>query len=120
MSNVVAWALFSLGIVHIAFGLVRFKVPVAEAVTAGFIGQFKAPEARRTAFWFLMCGPLLMLAGHTAVHAVAVGDLSLLKVIGTYTLLSSVVGVTAFPKSPIWAPLLLSPPLIAAGYGLLP
>lgn len=120
MSNIVAWVLFALGITHIVFGIVRFKVPFAEAVSAGFVGQFKVPEIRRTAFWFLMCGPLLVLAGHTAVHAVAVGDLALLKVIGTYTLVSSVVGVTAFPKSPFWASLLVSPLLIAAGYGLLP
>lgn len=120
MSNMVAWALFALGVGHIAFGLVRYRTPVAEAVAAGFIDQFKVTEARRTAFWFLMCGLLLMLAGHIAIHAVAVSDLSLLKVIGTYMFVSSVVGVPAFPKSPLWAPLLLSPLLIAAGYGLLP
>jgi len=120
MSVVVAWALFILGVAHIVFGLVRFKAPVAEAVAAGFIGQFKVPEARRTAFWFLMCGPLLMLAGQIAIHAVAVSDLSLLKVIGAYMFVVSVVGVTAFPKSPLWAPLVLSPMFVAAGYGLLP
>jgi uncharacterized membrane protein HdeD (DUF308 family) len=120
MSNIVAWSLFTLGVIHIAFGLVKFKAPLAEAANAGIIGQFKAPEVRRTAFWFLMCGPLLMLSGHTAVHAVAVADLALLKVVGAYTLVSSIVGVTAFPKSPFWASLLLSPLLIAAGYGLLP
>lgn len=27
-------------------------------------------------------------------------------------------GVTAFPRSPFWAPLLVSPVLVAAGYGL--
>ena len=120
MANVVAWALFALGVAHIAFGLVRFRAPVGEAVVAGFVGQFKLPEVRRTAFWFLMCGPLLMLAGQIAVHAVAVADLSLLKIIGSYMLVSSAIGVAAFPKSPLWAPLLLSPFFIAAGYGLLP
>ena len=120
MSNVVAWAVFALGVAHIVFGIVRFKAPISETVSAGFIGQFKTPEVRRTAFWFLMCGPLLMLAGHTALHAVAVGDLALLKVIGSYMLVSAVVGVTAFPKSPFWLLLFLSPLLIAAGYGWLP
>jgi membrane glycosyltransferase len=43
----------------------------------------------------------------------------LLRIVGIYTLVSSVVGVIAFPKSPFWALLLLSPLLIAAGYGLL-
>ncbi len=120
MSNVVAWAMFALGITHIVFGIFRFKVPLAEAVSAGFVGQFKVPELRRTAFWFLMCGPLLMLAGHIAVHAVAVGDLALLRVVGTYALITAVIGVTAFPKSPFLALLVISPLLIAAGYGLLP
>jgi uncharacterized membrane protein HdeD (DUF308 family) len=120
MSTIVAWVLLALGITHIAYGLVKFKVPLAEALAGGIIGQFKAPEIRRTAFWFLMCGPLLILSGHVAVHAVAVGDLALLKVVGIYTLVSSAIGVAVFPKSPFWASLLLSPLLIAAGYGLLP
>lgn len=54
MSKAVAWAVFVLGIAHIVFGIVRFKVPLAEAVSAGFIGQFREPEVRRTAFWFIM------------------------------------------------------------------
>jgi hypothetical protein len=120
MATVIAWALFALGVAHIAFGLVRFRAPIGQAVVAGFVGQFKVPEVRRTAFWFLMVGPLLMLAGHIAVHAAAVGDLSLFKVIGWYMLVSSAVGVTAYPKSPLWAPLLLSPLFIAAGHGMLP
>jgi uncharacterized membrane protein HdeD (DUF308 family) len=119
MSIIVAWALFVLGIIHIVFGIVRFNVPLTEAVSAGFVGKFQRPEARRTAFWFLMCGPLLILAGHIAVHAVATNDLALLRVIGTYCLVSAVVGVAAVPKSPFWALIVLSPLLIMAGYGLL-
>jgi len=74
MASVVAWAVFALGFSHIVFGIVRFRAPLAEAVSSGFVGRFAMPEVRRTAFWFLMCGPLLMLAGHIAVRAVAVGD----------------------------------------------
>jgi hypothetical protein len=120
MAATIAWALLALGVAHIAYGLVKFKVPLAEAAAAGIIGQFKAPEIRRTAFWFLMCGPLLILSGHVAVHAVAVGDFALLRIVGVYLLISSAAGVIVFPKSPLWALLLLSPALIAAGYGLLP
>lgn len=36
-----------------------------------------------------------------------------------YLLVVSVIGVAAFPKSPLWAPLLLSPLFILAGYGVL-
>jgi Family of unknown function (DUF6463) len=119
MPNIAAWALFALGVTHIAFGLVRLKTPLAEAAAAGIVGKFKAPEIRRTAFWFIMCGPLLMLSGHTAIHAVATADLGLLRIVGAYTLASSIIGVIAFPKSPFWALLLVAPLLIAAGYGLL-
>jgi hypothetical protein len=40
--------------------------------------------------------------------------------LGVYALITAVLGVTAFPKSPFWAPLFVAPVLIAAGYGLLP
>ena len=120
MANAVAWFMFILGIVHIIFGLVRFKGPVWDAVSAGFVGKFAVPEVRRTAFWFLIFGPLLMLAGQVGIHAVAHGDLELLKVLGLYAFATAVVGVAAFPKSPFWAPLFVAPVLIAAGYGLLP
>jgi hypothetical protein len=118
MSKKIAWAVFILGFLHIVFGIIRFKAPLADAWTAGFIGQLTTPEIRRTAFWFLMCGPLFMLVGHIAIHAVGIGDLKLLKIIGSYMLLSSIVGVFAFPVSPLWASLVLSVLMLAAGYGL--
>jgi Family of unknown function (DUF6463) len=119
VTHVVAWFLFALGVGHIVFGLVKFKAPLSEAIAAGFVGQFKVPEVRRTALWFLVVGPLLMLAGHAAVHAVATGDLALLKIIGFYLLATSILGVSAFPLTPFLATLIVSPLLIAAGYGLL-
>ena len=118
MANAVAWFMFALGVGHVFYGLVKFRSPMADALSAGFIGQFKAPEVRRTAFWFLIFGPLLMLAGHVAIHAVAVGDLALLKLLGAYALATSLIGVAALPKSPFWAALIASPLLLAAGYGL--
>jgi hypothetical protein len=118
MATVLAWAVFILGVTHVLFGVIRFRAPLAEAIADGFYGQFKVPEIRRTAFWFLMCGPLLMLAGHLAIRAAASGDLATLKVVGIYGFVSALVGVAAFPKSPLWALLLLSPLLVAAGYGI--
>lgn len=119
MALVVSWALFGLGIAHIVFGLLRFRTAVTDACAAGFIDQWKQPELRRTAFWFLMCGPLLMVTGQLAVDAVLMSDLWVLKVIGAYLLVVSAIGVAAFPKSPLWAPLLLSPFFILTGYGVL-
>lgn len=120
MANAVVWFMFLLGIAHIFFGFVKFKEPVAGAFSAGFLGQFAVPEARRTAFWFLIFGPLLMLAGHVGIHAVAAGDLVLLRILGFYAFATAVLGVAAFPKSPFWAPLFVAPVQIAIGYGLLP
>ena len=120
MANAAAWFMFLLGIGHIVFGLVRYKGPVADALAAGFIGKFAKPEVRRTAFWFLILGPLLMLAGQVGIHAVAQGDLVLLRLLGIYAFITAVLGAAAFPKSPFWAPMLVAPVLIAVGYGWLP
>ncbi len=119
MSKAVAWAVFILGAVHILFGVLRFRQPLLAAVMDGFVGQFEVPEIRRTAFWFVMVGPLVMLAGHLAIHAVSMGDFKVLKVIGAYMLIFSIIGVAAFPASPLWASLALSLLLIAAGYRLI-
>jgi hypothetical protein len=119
MSVAIAWLLFSLGVAHVAYGLVKFRGPLSKALADGFVDRFRASELRRTAFWFVIFGPLLMLAGHAAIHAASGGDLGLLRVIGGYVLFISVVGVAAFPKSPFWASLIVSPLLMAAGYGWL-
>ncbi|BBP56436.1 DUF6463 family protein [Pseudomonas sp. St316] len=118
MAIIFAWILFALGLAHILFGITKFKVPFAAAMNAGFVGQFTAHEDRRSALWFTVLGPLFMLAGHVAVHAVEVGDLALLKMVGSYVLITSIACVIAVPKSGFWATLLLAPLLIAAGYGL--
>lgn len=117
MITAVAWLLFALGIGHIVYGVIRFREALLEAAWAGFVGQFGTPEVRRTAFWFFVFGPLLMLAGHAALHAAAIADLALLKMIGAYVFVTAAFGVAAFPKSPFLAALLVSPVLIAAGYG---
>jgi hypothetical protein len=118
MANALAWSLFALGVVHIVFGIKKFRSALAGAMKAGFVGQFKAPEERRTAFWFLVVGPLLMFTGQVAIHAVSTGDSWLLRLIGVYLFITGALGVAAFPKSPLWAPLLLSFLFIATGYGI--
>lgn len=107
MATLVAWSLFGLGVAHVIFGLLRFRSPLKDAVAAGFVGKFAEPEVRRTAFWFLMAGPLLMAAGHVAVFAAETGDRRVFTTIGIYLLVSSGIGLVAFPKSPLWAALLL-------------
>jgi hypothetical protein len=118
MTNALAWSLIVIGVGHIAYGIVKFWKPLAEATSAGFIGQFMLPEIRHTAFWFVIFGLLVILAGHVAVHAVAIGDVTLLRIIGTYTFVTSVIGVAAIPKSGFWASLVVSSLLLASVYGL--
>lgn len=117
MTAYAAWFLFVLGIGHTVYGLVMFRRPLREAVAAGFVGQFMGHPMRVTAFWFLVMGPLLMLAGQAAAHAATVGDQALLRLVGGYLVAIALVGVAALPKSPFWAALLAAPWLLAAGCG---
>ena len=117
LSSISAWALVALGVAHIAFGVVKFKAPLREAVSSGFVGRFSAPEIRRTAFWFVLFGIPLTLSGHVAVLAAGNADLALLRIIGAYVFAASLIGVAAFPKSPFPAALVVSFLLVLAGYG---
>jgi hypothetical protein len=115
MPHVVAWLLIALGVAHTLFGLVRFKHPLLDAMSDGFIGQFKKTESRSAAFWFVIFGPLLAMGGHIALHAVAVGDGTLLTIIGVYVMVVSAIGTAAFPRSPFPLGLALSILVIVAG-----
>lgn len=119
MAFFLAWALLGLGILHIIFGVVRFQDHIKDAWRDGFIGKFNLPEGRRTAFWFIMAGPFLMAIGQIAVHAVANSDFWTFRIIGYYLLVSCGIGVLAFPKSPLWTPLLLSFLFIAVGFKII-
>ena len=119
MNIALAWLLFALGIGHIAYAFVKFGSPLMGGLKAGCVGQFGAPEVRRTPFWFVMFGPLLMFAGQVAVHAAAIGDMGLYRLVGVYLLVVSIVGVIAIPKSPFLLGLLISASIVAAGYGLI-
>ena len=85
----------------------------------GFIGKLQGLDARRVAFWFTIFGPLVMLSGHIAIYAVSEANFSLLRVVGFYVLVVSIFGIFAFPKSPFWGTLILSPILIAGSFGLI-
>lgn len=119
MANAAAWFMVFLGFAHIAFGLVRYKKPLLDAIADGYVGKFSVIEARRTAFWFLTVGPLLVPTGHVGIHAVAHEDLALLKILGTYGFMTALSDVMAFPRSPFWELPPVSPLLIAAGYARL-
>lgn len=48
-----------------------------------------------------------MAMGHVAVFAAETADRRVFTTIGVYLLVSSGIGVVAFPKSPLWSSLLL-------------
>lgn len=118
LATVSSWALVALGVAHIAFGVCKYRVPLREAVAAGFVGRFDAPDLRRTAFWFVMFGLPLLLAGHVAVRAAGSGDLALLRLVGAYVMAASVIGTAAFPRSPFPVSLLVAALLVLAGHGV--
>jgi hypothetical protein len=117
MIAIAAWTILLLGIGHTLLGFYWFRKPLREAMAEGLIGRFTELPARRLAFWFIIFGPLLILAGHIAIHAAATADLTLLKMTGAYLFVTCVLGTIALPKSPFALVLLLSPVLVAGGYG---
>ena len=117
LAVVAAWILVVLGVGHTVVGLVWFKKPLAEAMRAGFVGQLMGYPDRLTAFWFMIFGPLLVMAGHMAVHAANAADRQLVKIIGFYLLAISAVGSLAEPASPFWVGLVSALVFIGAGYG---
>lgn len=117
LATVSSWALVALGVAHIAFGILKYRVPLRQALSSGFVGQFAVPEVRRSAFWFVMFGLPLLLAGHVAVHAAGRGELALLQLVAHYVLASSLIGVAAFPKSPFPLSLVVAVMLALAGHG---
>jgi hypothetical protein len=112
-----SWALVTLGVAHIGFGIVKYRAPLRDGVVAGFVGRFSEPEMRRTAFWFVLFGLPLLLAGHLAVRAAGRADNDLLGLVGGYVFATSLIGVAAFPRSPFPASLIVSVLLILAGHG---
>jgi hypothetical protein len=117
MVIIAAWILVVLGLGHTAVGVILFKKPLAEALSAGFVGQFEHYPDRRAAFWFMIFGPLLIMGGHLAIHAVNTADAGLLKIIGFYLLAVAAAGSLALPHSPFWVGLVASLVFIGAGYG---
>jgi hypothetical protein len=120
MSYFLASSILVLGVGHTLYGLIQFRIPLAAALADGFYNKFKGNELRRTAFWFVAFGPLLMLAGQISIRVVAIGDMSTVRLIGYYLVGVTFIGLAAFPKSPFLIAFPLSLMFLASGYGLLP
>ncbi|UBV44490.1 DUF6463 family protein (plasmid) [Deinococcus taeanensis] len=116
MTLVASWLLFLLGIAHVLFGMARYRPHFQEAFSEGFVGRFSGEYGRALAFWFTIMGLPLALIGFLAAHLVSIGDLGTVKIIGFALLMTAVTGVLAFPKSPLWLLVLLSPIFVLGGY----
>ena len=114
-----SWALFGLGLAHIAMGVFRFRLPYAAALAEGGFDRFGVSDERRLAFWFILLGPALMLCGHLAIRAAAISDVATAGLIGRYMLAIGLAGVLAFPMSPLPLLLLVGMVLTACGQGWL-
>lgn len=117
MALIAAWILIVLGVLHVIFGLIQFKVQIRETIAEGFVGRFMRSDTRRLAFWFILVGPLLTLIGQVALQAVQMNDTGLLLTIGLYLSGAAALGVLAFPRSPLWGLVPPSAIFIAAGFG---
>ena len=119
MTLIASWIFFFLGIAHIIFDIIRYKSQFQDAIAEGLIGKFSGENDRGLAFWFTIMGIPIALIGFVAVHSVSAGDFGIIKIIGFSFLGTGIAGVLAFPKSPLWLILLLSPIFILGGYGLI-
>ncbi|MEO6216431.1 MAG: DUF6463 family protein [Sphingomonas sp.] len=117
MAYYAAWTLIILGILHVIFGVIRFKLTLRAAFAEGFFGKFAADDSRRLAFWFIMTGPLLSLIGQLALRAAQMPDVRAMQFISWYILGVGGLGVATFPKSPLWSILPVGFAFLAVGYG---
>lgn len=109
----IAWTaqyLIVLGIVHVAFGLVKYRAALGEALREGWLGRLGHSDTRRAAFWFISAGPLIALIGLFLHRAALTHDQVLLVPTGAVLAALALAGISAFPKSPLWA---LVPPALA-------
>lgn len=116
MANFISWFLVVFAILHLLVGVIRFRPAFVEAVKSGFVGQFSTLELRKTAFWFMISGLLVMLIGHLGIQAASQGDLRFFKTTGIYLFVVSMLGISAVPKSPFWGLLLASLGCLACGF----
>ncbi|NIA00446.1 DUF6463 family protein [Massilia sp. CCM 8734] len=115
--HIAAATLFVLGILHILFGVAKFRQALGAAWGEGLFNRFGANDERRLAFWFIAFGPPLVLCGHLAWRAAGAADTASLGLVGIYGFATGAVGIVAFPRSPLWGLVAVSAVLIAIGEG---
>jgi hypothetical protein len=108
---------------HAVWGLVVYRRPLRELVTAGVAdtvgdGIFRddhAHDARAAGFWFLLAAPLLALCGYLVEAAIRADDRRALRVSGRSVLVVGALGWTVIPRSGFPAALPIAYQLLRRG-----
>jgi Family of unknown function (DUF6463) len=102
--------LMAIGVVHITFGLIRYRAGFSAILSDGLWDTLPGHPDRELGFWFVMSG-WGMVFGGGLLHLLETTQPRLPRWIGWTLLLPVVLGIVLEPASGFWA---LLPPAIAA------
>ncbi len=90
------------GIIHSIVGLVVGWEGHAAILRDGVVDALKEDFGRNLAFWFLVCGVVIILLGLTLQHYLKVTSRPAPKFTGWFLLIFAVVGCLIVPASGFW------------------
>ncbi|MBA3316878.1 MAG: hypothetical protein H0T50_02165 [Gemmatimonadales bacterium] len=102
--------LLGVGVLHVAYGLVRYRPGFAAILDHGFWNALPGHPDRELAFWFVMSG-WGMLFGGGLLHRLEAAESRLPRWVGWTLLIPAVLGIALEPATGFWA---LLPPAIGA------
>ena len=108
MPTLAGYMLITLSIAHTIAGFVTYRSALMSWLRDGFFNAVHPHLDRRAAFWFLLFSATLFLLGQLTLYAVRTDDSNLLRLIAWHVLVIGAVGVSALPKSPFWAALIIA------------
>jgi succinate-acetate transporter protein len=114
--RVVAVATMLGGVGHIVTGLVVFREQLGAIVRDGFVNAILPAFDRRAAFWFVLFGAMVVMAGHVILHAASHGDAHILRIVGWYLLGAGTTGTLAMTRSPSWGLIVISLTVLWSAY----
>lgn len=89
-----------IGILHIIFGLIRFREDLLAMVMEGLLAT-GGGEARGWAFWFTFAGVLLFMIG-SLISTMEEKNITIPVHLGWVLAIGSIVGLIIFPVSGFW------------------
>jgi hypothetical protein len=104
------------GVGRIVTGLVIFRPQLSAILRDGLVNAVLPHFDRRAAFWFILIGAMVAMAGHVILHAVALGDAHLLRIVGWYLLAVSTIGTLAMTRSPSWGLIVIALIVLGSAY----